>query len=116
MIKYTNKLSFHIPGFKYINGKMLNVYIDDFIKLLTKELELIGIKAFYTTPATGYYKGRSYKQEIITVFYDKEDKEVLGCFVRTVRTMREQLEQESYAYELNGKMFVFDAEEFCNLA
>ena len=53
------------------------------------------------------------EQEIITVFFDKED--VLGCFVRTVCSMRDSLNQEDYAYELNGTMFVYDAEEFCTL-
>ena len=43
----TNKISFHIPGFKYIEGKMLNIYLDDFKAVLNKELEKVGIEAFY---------------------------------------------------------------------
>ena len=43
-----NKISFHIPGFKYIEGKMLNIYLDDFKAVLNKELEKVGIEAFGT--------------------------------------------------------------------
>ena len=108
-----NRISFHIPGFKYIEGKMLNIYLDDFKAALNKELEKVGIEAFYVVKAVGYYKGREYPQEIITVFFDKED--VLGCFARTVYSMRDSLKQEAYAYELNGKMHVYDAEDFYGL-
>ena len=67
-----NRISFHIPGFKYIEGKMLNIYLDDFKAVLNKELEKIGIEAFYAEKAVGYYKGREYPQEIITVFLIKK--------------------------------------------
>ena len=43
----SNKISFHIPGFKYVEGKMLNIYLDDFKAALNKELEKVGIEAFY---------------------------------------------------------------------
>ena len=109
----TNKISFHIPGFKYIEGKMLNIYLYDFKAVLNKELEKVGIEAFYAEKAVGYYKGREYPQEIISVFFDKED--VLGCFARTVYSMRDSLSQEAYAYELNGKMYIYEAEEFYKL-
>lgn len=109
----SNKISFHIPGFKYVEGKMLNIYLDDFKAVLYNELQKVGIEAFYAEKAIGYYKGREYPQEIITVFFDKED--VLGCFVHAVCCMRDSLNQEAYAYELNGTMFVYDAEEFCTL-
>lgn len=109
----SNKISFHIPGFKYIEGKMLNIYLDDFKAVLNEELEKVGIEAFYAEKAVGYYKGREYSQEIITVFFNKED--VLGCFVRTVYSMRDSLKQEAYAYELNGTMHVYEAEEFYKL-
>ena len=109
----TNKISFHIPGFKYIEGKMLNIYLDDFKAALYSELEKVGIEAFYAEKAVGYYKGREYPQEIITVFFANED--VLGCFARTVYSMRESLKQEAYAYELNGTMYVYEAEEFYEL-
>ena len=109
----TNQISFHIPGFKYIEGKMLNIYLDDFKALLNSELKKIGIEAFYAEKAVGYYKGREYPQEIISVFFDKED--VLGCFARTVYSMRDSLNQEAYAYELNGKMYIYEAEEFYKL-
>ena len=109
----TNQISFHIPGFKYIEGKMLNIYLDDFKALLNSELKKVGIEAFYAEKAVGYYKGREYQQEIITVFFNKED--VLGCFARTVYSMRDSLNQEAYAYELNGKMYIYEAEEFYKL-
>lgn len=86
----TNKISFHIPGFKYIEGKMLNIYLDDFKAVLNKELEKVGIEAFYAVKAVGYYKGREYPQEIITVFFDKED--VLGCFAHA------SLEREKHGF------------------
>ena len=109
----TNKISFHIPGFKYIEGKMLNIYLDDFKAVLNKELEKVGIEAFYAVKAVGYYKGREYPQEIISVFFDKED--VLGCFAHTVYSMRDSLSQKAYAYELNGTMYVYEAQEFYKL-
>ena len=109
----SNKISFHIPGFKYVEGKMLNIYLDDFKAALYDELQKVGIEAFYAEKAMGYYKGREYPQEIITVFFEKED--VLGCFVRTVYSMRESLKQEAYAYELNGQMQIYDAEDFYSL-
>ena len=109
----SNKISFHIPGFKYVEGKMLNIYLDDFKAALNKELEKVGIEAFYAEKSVDYYKGRAYGQEIITVFFEKED--VLGCFVRTVYSMRESLKQEAYAYELNGQMRIYDAEDFYSL-
>ena len=109
----SNKISFHIPGFKYVEGKMLNIYLDDFKAVLYNELQKVGIEAFYAEKAMGYYKGREYSQEIITVFFDKED--VLGCFVRTVYAMRESLNQKAYAYELNGQMHLYDAEDFYRL-
>ncbi len=59
----TNKISFHIPGFKYIEGKMLYIYLDDFKAVLNKELEKVGIEAFYAEKAVGYYKGREYPQD-----------------------------------------------------
>lgn len=103
----TNKISFHIPGFKYIEGKMLNIYLDDFKAALNKEFGKIGIEAFYAEKAIGYYKGREYPQEIITVFFDN--------FARTVYSMRDSLSQEAYAYESNGTMYVYEAEEFYKL-
>lgn len=114
MKKLVNKISFHIPGFKYVDGKMLNIYIDDFKEALAKELACISVEAFFSEKAIGYYKGREYPQEIITVFYNDED--VLGCFIKVVFKMREALRQEAFAYELNGTMYVYDAVEFYALA
>lgn len=39
----------------------------------------------------------------------------MGCFVRTVYAMRDSLKQEAYAYELNGVMHTYEAEEFYEL-
>ena len=40
MKKLVNKISFHIPGFKYVDGKMLNVYIGEFKEALSKEVSI----------------------------------------------------------------------------
>lgn len=114
MKKLVNKISFHIPGFKFVDGKMLNVYIGEFKEALSKELSAISVEAFFSEKAVGYYKGREYPQEIITVFYNDED--VLSCFINAVSRMREALKQESFAYELNGTMYVYSADEFYAMA
>ena len=113
MKKLTNKLSLHVPCCKYADGVIVDIDLSGFKRALNRELQQLGLDAYYTVSAEGCYKGRVYPQEIITVFFNEED--VLRCFVKAVYEQREQLQQEAYAYELNGEMYVYTAEEFYKL-
>lgn len=110
-MKLNHKFSFHVPNVAYVDGAFLSIPYDKFEKILGSKLLSIGIDGWHIIPATGYYKGRSYPQDILTIFSSYEQQtEVIKAFRTTVTEMHEVMMQESYAYEHDGVLSIMEIE------
>lgn len=89
---------FHIPCAVYDNDALKPApwqqVIDDFAEVLYKHTD-----GFFVQDAVDYYKGRSYAEKLLVAYTDAD---VAGDFVRIARI----LEQECYAYERDGELFI----------
>ncbi len=100
------KLTVHIPRYHWTGG-LEPIDYPAFIRQLAEGLESLGIDSFYTTPATGYYKGRSYDETLLTLFCKTDvDNAVAGVIENLFRTNNHLLQQEAYAFERNSVLWV----------
>ncbi len=100
------KFTVHIPHYRW-NGKPEPIDYQAFIRQLAEGLESLGIDSFYTTPATGYYKGRSYDETLLTLFCTADVADaVAGVIENLFRTNNHLLQQEAFAFERNGVLWV----------
>lgn len=102
MIVLKDKYVLHIPCCKWINGKYEPVDAGAVVDAVAKRLAEQGIDAMYYEKSMGRYKGREYQQLLVTVFCNGVD--VGKIFLDICRNS--QLQQESYAYEYNGSLYV----------
>ncbi|MGI5976742.1 MAG: hypothetical protein ACOX68_03500 [Candidatus Limivicinus sp.] len=99
------KLVLHVPHFSWC-GKLTENQHVAFLRYLRAELGAAGFTAFYSVPATGFYSGRSYAEELVTVFCAEDKKEhIIKIFEAAYRTHNDLLQQEAFAYECGGMLF-----------
>lgn len=97
-----DKYVLHIPCCKWDNGKYEPVDAAAVVDILGRKLSEYGIDSMYYDKTMGRYKGREYEQLLVTVFCNEVD--VGKIFLEICR--ESDLQQEAYAYEYNGKLYV----------
>ena len=101
MIELDKKYVFHIPLYKYSDGKLIAIEMEGMMDDLIDEL---GFESLYMTKVKSLYKKRMYDEILVTVFTSDEAPEVI--FENWFRNNNGVLCQEAFAYELDGKMVV----------
>lgn len=103
---FKDKIVFHIPQKTWIEGEMLDIYgLEEAEEKLFAMLCDGGVTSFYLTEATGYYNGRHYPETLLTVFGNTHYAS--KAFEHWCEAYQSILRQETYAYELDGKLVVF---------
>lgn len=107
-MSYEMKLTLHIPLYSW-NGELTPIDAESFKEKLIARFKVIGIDSFYFTSATGYYKGRGYNEALLTVFCEKDKAErVVEIFKQVYNENNHIMKQESFAYEMNGVLYVVE--------
>lgn len=101
MIELNKKCVLHIPLYKYIDDELILIEIDDLLDDLISQLD---VESLYITKVKSVYKKRIYDEILITIFSD-DDAPVMD-FRRWFVQNNNQLEQESFAYEIGDRMIV----------
>lgn len=104
-MKLEHKLVFHIPELALVDGELYGVPVDRLIRVLAEELQGAGVLSFYTISATGFYKGRSYPEKLITVFCQDDPAPLQDLFRRWFRENNDELMQEALAFETDGVLY-----------
>ncbi len=108
-IKFTSeclahKFVLHVPAKNLVNDKMVDAECDKFIDVVVKSL---GINSFYITQAFGVYNGMMYSEWLVTAFVNNELVERIDdSFRHAIVKCHLDMQQESYAYELDDKLNV----------
>lgn len=104
---YRTKLVLHIPHYAWENEQLVEIDHARFKEYLYEQLTGMGLISWYSTDARGYYKGREFAEELLTIFCDESVKdEVTEVFCRTYFALREVMRQEAFAYECDGVLYV----------
>lgn len=104
---YNTKLVLHIPRFAWENDRLVDIDYPQLKKRVFGRLITLGITGWYTTDSVGYYKGRGYDQELLTVFCaESEADAVIGAFREAFFETRDTMRQEAFAYERDGALIV----------
>ena len=110
-----HKAVFHVPLRAWIGGKAERIEgIGKALDGLVSKLAENGSRSMYATRAKGCYEGREYPEILLTVFGDLPAMETaIRTFVEWNALCRDELKQESFAYESDGVMCVcrFEAGE-----
>ena len=104
-MKLTHKLVFHIPEMAMVDGRITPVAIDELLARLAEELQKVGVLSLYTINATGFYKGRSYPEKLVTLFWQSDTEPLQGLFRLWFQKHNDQLQQEAMAYEVDGVLY-----------
>lgn len=101
MIELDKKYILHIPLYKFTNGKLVLIEIDDLLDDLINRLDC---ESLYMTKVKSIYKNRTYDELLITIFSD--EKSPVEEFSKWFRKNNDILSQESFAYETGNKMII----------
>lgn len=107
---YSIKLTLHIPHFAWEDGVLVEIDHYGFCEALAARLNAAGITDWYEIYASGRYKGRRYDQELWTLFFCEQElyDTAVDLFEKIFREWNDVMQQESFAYEQNGTLFVID--------
>lgn len=99
-----HKAVFYVPTQKYLDGVLVDVDYNRFVSLLLRWLD---VKGYYVAQVTGSFKERLYPEKQVTVFLDdKKADRVDYVFKHIIALCHDEMQQESYAYELDDNMHV----------
>lgn len=102
-----HKLTFHIPHVAFENNQYTNIPYEDFEITFGEKLTAIGIEGYNIISATGFYKGRKYPQDLLSVFCTfEQQKDVISAFKNTLTNYHHKMKQEAYAYEHDGVLSI----------
>ena len=90
-----HRLAFHIPHVAYINGDFYPIPYAEFEEAFGDALVDLGVEGWHIIEATGVYKGRRYKQDILVVFCNYDEQK------------SSDMMQEQFAYEHDGVLVTF---------
>ena len=99
MIEIKRKYVFHIPLEKFIDGKLVEIEIEE---ILDELIEKLG-DSFYMTRVKSCYKSRFFDELLITVFSQSQLEEIFKEWFIRNNTI---LMQEAFAFEVDGKMII----------
>lgn len=104
------KYVFHIPLSKYTGEELICIKMDGLIDELIDDFTENSYENLYMIKAKGFYKSRSYKEILITIFTSPNEKtghlSPDEIFKDWFKRNNHILEQEEYAYELNNTLFI----------
>ena len=102
MIELDRKYVFHVPIFKFEDGMLIELEIEDILDELIEELDA---RSLYISKVKSVYRKRIYDELLITLFTtsDGHPEEV---FERWFRANNDILAQEAFAFEMDGRMFI----------
>ena len=102
-----HKLTFHIPHIAFENNQYTNIPYEDFENAFGEKLMEIGIEGYHIISAIGFYKGRKYPQDLLSVFCTfEQQKVVISAFKNTLTNYHHKMKQEAYAYEYDGVLSI----------
>ncbi len=105
----TEKLTLHIPHAACVNGQLIPVDYAEMENLLYTHFMDSGFPSWYSLEAAGFYKGRRFQETLVTIYCEEtRAAEVQKIFKETCWTRKEDMKQESFGYEYNGKFYVID--------
>ena len=109
MTTLTEKLTLHIPHAAYVDGQLLPVDYAEMENLLYTAFTEAGFVSWYSQEATGFYKGRRFVETLVTIYCEEaQSTEVQKIFKETCWKRKEDMKQESFGYENNGKLIIID--------
>ena len=106
MIELDEKYVFHIPLYKYVDGELVLIEIDDLLDELISDFNENGFENFYLTKAKAHYKSRCFDVILITIFTSSVSP--VGIFENWFRKNNDVLGQESFGYEYANTMIIHD--------
>lgn len=99
-----HKLVLHVPTKKLAENELVDVDYKKFIEAIIKGLAVAGCTF---TQVTGYYKRRVYPEMLVTIFLNNEQLSRVDYWFRHAMVKCHlEMQQEAYAYELDGKMHI----------
>ena len=101
MIELENKYVLHIPLYRFTNGKLVMIEIDD---LLDDLIDMLKAESLYMTKVKSVYKKRVYDEILITIFSD--DCSPVEEFGKWFRKNSDVLAQDAFAYEIGDRLIV----------
>ena len=108
MIELDEKYVFHIPLYKYVDGKLVRIEIDEILNDLIILFHQNGFDSLYMTKIKSYYKARLYDEILLTIF--SSAKSPVAIFEEWFRINNDLLGQEAFAYEIGDRMIIFEFE------
>ena len=101
MLVLDRKYVFHLPLYRFEDGDLVKIdcgVVRDLIDSLDQH-------SLYITKVRSHYRNRSYDELLLTLFTSGDDKPE-EVFRRWFRQNNDVLGQESFAFELDGKMYI----------
>ena len=106
---YANRIAFHIPHYAFVEEKLMPIDYKAFRKSILDSLAEHRVNGAYCTVATGYYKGREYEEEILTVYTDASVMAyIISGFGNLCDQFKAEMMQDQFAVEVNGEMLIYD--------
>ena len=102
MLVLDKKYVFHIPLFKFEEGKLIELEIEDTLEDL---IDSFGSQGLYVSMVKSHYGKRIYDELLVTLFTSSDDNPE-EVFKRWFMANNCILRQEAFAYELDGKMYI----------
>ena len=108
MIKLNDKYVFHLPLYKFVNDELITIDFNIISDLMDSFSEN-GYENAYVMKVKGYYKSRAFDELLITIFTSSEVNNLKpdSIFKEWFIKNNNILEQDAFAYEFNGEMFIF---------
>lgn len=106
-----DKFVFHIPLYKYVNGELIAIDIDDVLNDLFDDFKNNGHGSAYFTNVKSLYKSKIFDEVLITIFTSSEaisKKTPENIFKEWFIKNNNVLQQEAFAYECGNSMFIED--------
>lgn len=105
MVEILNyKYVFHVPLYKLKNNELITInqeIIDELLNLfISNDYNL------YITKIKGFYNKNIFDEIIITIFTNSNDELLIKLFKSWFIKNNNSLEQDSFAYEINNKMYI----------
>ncbi len=111
-MEYTEKFVFHLPQYAWKDGRLVEIDHPQFKNLLLSDLAAWGVESSYSILAEGSYRGRTYPEELLTVYCTPDSAQAIEAIFRKLCLQNNPwLMQEAFAYEHQGKLIVFSSSD-----
>ena len=104
MTELEKKYVFHVPLYKYVDGELVLIEIEDILEELFAQFYSNGFDSLYMAKIKSYYKKRLYDEILITIFTSGDSP--VCIFEEWFRKNNDVLCQEALAYEIGCRMVI----------